>query len=621
MGEGGKTPFEPFECFVVYLIVELRTPPPPGFRIRDTFNWPAGLQNGRLPVVKTALGANAMKIAMIIGSGLLLAAGTAAFGQASLPTFYSGPWKAGPLPTGWTAYGLRSSDYADNYDGVDGNAGGLDTAGDWIKINFASAPSTVSYWLKGNSLSGDYTFKVQESVNGSTWTDMAVFNSGNPIPNSPATQYTNNLLSSSRHVQFIYVTRAAGNVGIDGVRIAGPGVPSVSFNPNGTTNAPVSNLFSMAVSISPSGSGMQSWNMTPSYSGTASLTAGSFTFTPATADQNKTFTVRVIATNSIGTTTGTATVVVTPYTAPVPVITLSPAAPYSIMATETQKLGIGAAPAGSGISGWTLLPSNYAGSATMVGTNFTFTTAAADGPATYMFTVLATNLYGTSTGTAEITVAEYVKPPPPGSVIVTFEDGPSKTAYSPTTNTISGRSWLLGGVIGTLENDKKFDLKALRIRCNEGDDFVKLCSLTPFASGIESISLWFASYGNDGTNNMPQVSIQISTNLATGWVTLDTIDTGSAANLAVRVNSVGVNVPVYFRLWAPVAGNDKRANIDNIAIAPYVAPTGYDAFLLKYNVTPGDPGTAPGDDLDGDTHSNTNEFNADSNPYDPASVP
>lgn len=568
-------------------------------------------------MVKTAPGANAMRKATIWGLIILLAAGTAAFGQASLPTSHTGPWTT--LPAGWTKQGTGT--YATDYDGGGEGSAKFDSAGDWMKINFNSAPSAVSYWAKGNSLSGDYTFKVQESANGTTWTDVAVYGSANPIPDNPAIQRTNNLSSTTRYVQFIFVTKATGNVGIDGVRVAGPSVPTVSFNPNGTTNAPVSNLFAMAVSISPSGAGMQSWSMTPSYSGAASLTAGSFTFTPATADQNKTFTVRVIATNSIGTTTGTATVVVTPYTAPVPIIAFSPAAPYSIMATETQKLGISAMPAGSGISGWTLLPSNYAGSASLVGTNFTFTTAAADGPATYTFTVLATNSFGTSTGTAEIIVAEYVKPPPPGSVIVTFEDGPSKTAYAPTTNTMSGRSWLVGGVIGTLENDKKFDLKALRIRCNEGDDFVKLCSLTPFASGIESISLWFASYGNDGTNNMPQVSIQISTNLAAGWVTLDTIDTGAAANLSVRVNPVGVNVPVYFRLWAPVAGNDKRANIDNIAIAPYVAPTGYDAFLLKYNVTPGDPGTAPGDDLDGDTHSNTNEFNADSNPYDPASVP
>ena len=271
-----------------------------------------------------------------IGSWVfLLAIALNAAGQASLPTFYSGPWKGATLPTGWTANGLRSPDYSDNYDSVDGNAAGLDSSSDWIKINFSSAPSTVSYWLKGNSLSGEYTMKVQESSDGSSWTDVAVFNSSNQIPNSPAKSYTNNLLTASRYVQFIYVSKASGNVGVDGVRVAGPGVPSVSFSPNGTTNAPVSNLFTMAVSISPAGSGQKSWGMTPAYSGPASLTGGTFSFTPAVADNGKTFTVSVVATNSIGTTTGTTTIAVTPYVAPVPKISFSPAAPYSIMATYT----------------------------------------------------------------------------------------------------------------------------------------------------------------------------------------------------------------------------------------------------------------------------------------------
>lgn len=402
---------------------------------------------------------------------------------------------------------------------------------------------------------------------------------------------------------------------------SGPVPPSVTFNPNGTTNAPVSNEFTMAVSITPAGAGMQSWNMLPAYSGPASLTGGNFSFTPYSADNGKTFTVSVIATNSVGTSTGTASIVVKPYVPPVPVITFSPTGTYSIMATYTQKLGIGLAPAGSGISSWTLLPSNYAGSVSVVGTNFTFIAAQADGPSNYTFTVIATNSFGPKTGSVDIAVTEYIAPPPPGSLVVDFEDAPNKTDYGLVTNTMNGRQWLFSGATSIEAGDKKFDTRAMRVRCNATDNEIKLCSFTPFTNGIESISLWFASYGNDGTNEMPQVSVQLSTNLNSGWVTLDTFDTASATQLVRRAIDVKVRQPVYFRLTAPTAGTGNRANIDNIILAPYVAPTGYDAYLLQYNVTPGDPGTAPDEDWDGDESSNTNEYDALTNPYDDASHP
>jgi hypothetical protein len=406
------------------------------------------------------------------------------------------------------------------------------------------------------------------------------------------------------------------------VASAGPVPPSVSFTPSGPQSIAVSNGLNLAVSVTPAGSGLQSWSLLPAYQGSASLTGGNFTFTPATGDDvTQNFTLRVVATNSVGTTTGQVAIAVTAYVPPVPVVAFHPAGPYAIMATETQRLGVAVTPAGSGISSWELTPSNYAGTATLIGTNFTFTTAGGDGPETYTLSVVATNVHGATTGTASIAVTEYAPPPPPGSVVVDFEDGPSKTSYAIATNTLSGRSWLVGGVIGTLEGDKKFDLKALRIRCNATDSAIKLSSLTPFTNGIGSVSLWFASYGNDGTFNMPQVSVQISTNLETGWVTLDTFDTGSATELTYWSRDVNMKVPVYFRLWSPQAGTDRRANIDNLTIAPYVAPTGYEAFLLSYNVTPGDPGTAEGDDLDGDGWTNQQEYLAGTNPYDPAVHP
>lgn len=608
-------------CVLPYTGISSQTTPEK--ETEQKFHWPDRPEEGRFSVVLRAPGAYAMNKSTIGILLVLLGAVGAAWGQTALPTFYSGPWSGATLPAGWTAGGLRSSDYADNYDGVDGNAAGFDHAGDWIKINFNGSPSTVTYWSKGNSLSGNYTFKVQESANGSTWTDVAVFNSGNPIPNSPATKYTNNLLSTSRYVQFLYVTKAAGNVGLDGVTVSGPSVPTVTFDPAGNQSIPVSNLLTLAVTVTPSGSGIQNWSLLTGYAGASSLAGGVFQMTPAAGDANKTFTLTVVATNAVGTASNSVQISVTPYTPPVPVVTFSPAPPYEIMATETQKLGVAVSPAGSGIQSWTLLPA-YAGSATLVGTNFTFVPAQTDGPNTYTLSVIATNVHGSSTGTASIAVAEYVTPPPPGSYIITFEDA-TKGTYAAGNVTLNGREWELAETyIGNLETDRKFGGKAARVRYSD-TLLAALTSQSPLLSGgVGWISLWYAAYGND-VSNAPAFAIEISESLAGGWIAVDSFDAAGVSNLTYRSVDVDVNIPIYVRIRAVSGRPEGRANIDNITITPYTSGAGtpYEAFLLQYNVTPGDPGTAEGEDLDGDGATNLQEFNASpkTNPYDEASKP
>ena len=564
-----------------------------------------------------------MRKTAVWGAGILLVAGTLAWGQATLPAFYSGPWKTGPLPAGWTQNGL-DTDYTTSYDDAGGTPGKLNSASDWMQVYFSGAPATVSYWIKKNGTSADaYTFKVQESTNGTTWTDVAAFsNTGIQLPTTE-TPYTNNLLSSSRYIRLIYVVKANGiNVGFDGVRIAGPGVPSVSFNPAGTTNAPVSNLFTMAVSISPAGAGMQSWSMTPAYAGPASLTNGSFSFTPAAGDNSKTFTVSVIATNSIGTTTGTATIAVTPYVAPLPVITFSPTGTYSIMATATQKLGIGISPAGSGIQSWTFLPSNYAGSASLVGTNFTFISAAADGPSNYTLTVIATNVYGSKTGTADIAVSTYVPPPPPGAHFIDFEST-SKNGYPAAIVTLGGKSWELAeALIGNLDGDKRFGAWSLRMRYSTELTTAMTSQSKLLTNGVGRISLWYSAYGNDGTN-APALAIEVGETLTNAWTELGRVESGIVTNLTYYSVDADLSMPVYVRIRAISGAAEARANIDNVTITDYSTPTHspYDAFLLQYNVTPGDPGTATNENLDGDAFNNQEEFNAGTNPYDEALHP
>lgn len=404
---------------------------------------------------------------------------------------------------------------------------------------------------------------------------------------------------------------------------SGPVYPAVTFNPSGNQSIAASNELALSVSITPSGSGMKSWTFLPSnYAGVATMSNSTFRFTPAVADVGNVYALAVVGSNSVGSTTGTVNVTVTAYVPPVPVISFSPAGPYEIMATYTQKLGIGVSPAGSGIASWTFLPSNYAGTATLVGTNFTFTSAQADGPASYTFSVVATNEFGSTTGTAEIAVSAYIPPPPPGAYFIDFEST-AKPNYAATNVTIGGKVWELAeSVIGNLAGDQRFDGWSLRMRYSTSLPCAMTSQEKLITNGVGAISLWYSSYGTNGNNDVT-LSVDVSTNLTKGWIELDSFGTMGVTNLTYRSVDVYVSEPVYVRIQAKAGEGGDRASVDNITITDYAPPSvsPYDAFLLKYNVTPGDPGTAPADDLDDDTHSNTNEFIADTNPYDPAIHP
>ena len=406
---------------------------------------------------------------------------------------------------------------------------------------------------------------------------------------------------------------------------AGPVLPTVAFTPPGPQTNAVSNTLTLAVSITPAGSGMESWSLTPSFVGSTNFTGGTFQMTPYAGDGGKTFTLRVVASNAVGKTTGTVTIAVTAYVPPKPVLTFSPAAPYSIMATQTQKLGIAMTPAGSGIEGWTLLPSNYAGSATLVGTNFTFATAQADGPSNYVLSIIATNVHGISTGTADIVVTTYVPPPAPGSYTASFEDG-IKTGYASGDVTLSNKVWNLTGIlIGTSADDLKLGAKSARLKFDptDGDETMTVQSKV-MSNGVGTISMWYGPYGTHGTN-APTLAVEISDDLASGWVEVGEAAAGAVEVLTYFSADVFVSEPVYVRIRAKSGVKDKSANFDNVTITPFSVPVPdpYEAFLLHYNVTPGDPGTARGENLDGDGATNQEEFDASpqTNPYDEAIYP
>lgn len=166
--------------------------------------------------------------------------------QAVLPSAWSFPTTI--LPVGWTESGT-------GYYSASGNtppAMKFDTSGDFLMINFGSAPGTLSYYLAGNSFSGlNAAFTVEESDLGATWTTLQTFTAP---PAGVYAQFTNTPLSTTRFIRFIYTNKVNGNIGLDDVSIlaaaAGPEqeinvVQGATTYLTGSTYAPISPVATM----------------------------------------------------------------------------------------------------------------------------------------------------------------------------------------------------------------------------------------------------------------------------------------------------------------------------------------------------------------------------------------
>lgn len=167
----------------------------------------------------------------------------AAFGmqaQTTLPTWwnFSSPGISTP-PNGWS-YNLTITNGNLTYTGSTNSVGGdniscrLDGTGEYVQVWFADKPGPVSYWIKGTGISPAPafagTFKVQESVDGSTWNDVHTFN--NTDLTGTMTRFSDNLASTSRYVRFYYTSKQTGsNVALDSVTIQTappPATPSIN---------------------------------------------------------------------------------------------------------------------------------------------------------------------------------------------------------------------------------------------------------------------------------------------------------------------------------------------------------------------------------------------------------
>ena len=184
---------------------------------------------------------------------VLLCLGSLAFAQAPVPTSWDFETFSAP-PQGWnfidaggsgTTYGAANS--------CGSLALRMDFTNDQLVIFFGQQPGALTYTIKAQGTSWNGTFRVQESVDGTTWVNMNSYVGPSAIATSCTTVTVNPANALSRYYRFWYENKISGsNVAIDDVQVAAPSINTPTLTVSAGTNqvfhdtyAPV---FSSAVS-------------------------------------------------------------------------------------------------------------------------------------------------------------------------------------------------------------------------------------------------------------------------------------------------------------------------------------------------------------------------------------
>ncbi len=161
--------------------------------------------------------------------------------QAPLPTqekFES--FSSTSMQPGWTTniggtftYGTGQSGVAAKLDNIAPSAG----TQEYVQVYTNDAIGMVSYYLKGWNTGGAWsgTFKLQESVLGTSWTDLTVFT--NNLNSGSYVNYTVTPNPASRYLRWFFDNKTTGNnVGLDEINITAAPVTAQEINvKQGTT--------------------------------------------------------------------------------------------------------------------------------------------------------------------------------------------------------------------------------------------------------------------------------------------------------------------------------------------------------------------------------------------------
>ena len=90
----------------------------------------------------------------------------------------------------------------------------FDTTGDNLILKINEVPGILTFDIKGNSFSGG-TFKVQTSVDGETYTDLATYTS----LGDTQTETFEDINANVRYIKWIYTTKSSGNVALGNISL------------------------------------------------------------------------------------------------------------------------------------------------------------------------------------------------------------------------------------------------------------------------------------------------------------------------------------------------------------------------------------------------------------------
>ena len=139
---------------------------------------------------------------------------TAAGDYATLPFSFNSGLSAISNTSGLSQDGIDSSDYSTTNTKLKFNS-----TGDYLILRINETPGVLTFYIKGNGFSGG-TFKVQESANGSSWTDVATYTTD--ITASEVQKTISTLASSTRYIKWLFYNKSTGNVGLGNINLQKP---------------------------------------------------------------------------------------------------------------------------------------------------------------------------------------------------------------------------------------------------------------------------------------------------------------------------------------------------------------------------------------------------------------